>query len=90
MLVSAAVAGGPARRVLELPRAGAFELVIPSLVLDEDPDDDRILACAVGADADVLVSGDRRHPLPVAQHEGVRIVTPQAFVAEVRGGTSSP
>jgi uncharacterized protein len=30
-----------------------------------DPDDDLILACAVSAGVGVLVSGDRRHLLPV-------------------------
>jgi putative PIN family toxin of toxin-antitoxin system len=50
-----------------------------------DPDDDVILACAVGAKVKVLVSGDRRHLLPVGQYRGVRIVTPQALLAELAG-----
>jgi predicted nucleic acid-binding protein len=51
-----------------------------------DPADDLILACAVQAEVDALVSGDRRHLLPVGEHRGVRIVTPQALLAELRGG----
>ena len=51
-----------------------------------DPDDDIILACAVSADADVVVSGDRRHLLPVGEHRGVRVITPQALLAELRRG----
>jgi putative PIN family toxin of toxin-antitoxin system len=50
-----------------------------------DADDDVILACAVMAGADALVSGDRRHLLPLEEHHGVRIVTPQALLAELRG-----
>ncbi len=50
-----------------------------------DPADDLILACAVQAEVDALVSGDRRHLLPVGKHRGVRIVTPQALLAELRG-----
>jgi predicted nucleic acid-binding protein len=50
-----------------------------------DPDDDLILACVVGAGVEVLVSGDRRHLLPLGEHRGVRIVTPQALLAELRG-----
>jgi uncharacterized protein len=50
-----------------------------------DRDDDVILACAVAAGADVLVSGDRRHLLPVGKHRGVRIVAPQALLAELAG-----
>ncbi len=49
-----------------------------------DPDDDLILACAVQAKVDVLVSGDRRHLLPLVAHRGVRIITPQALLAELR------
>lgn len=50
-----------------------------------DRDDDVILACAIEASADVLVSGDRRHLLPVGAHRGVRIMTPQALLAELQG-----
>jgi predicted nucleic acid-binding protein len=53
--------------------------------LTGDPDDDLILASAVQAEVDALVSGDRRHILPVREHRGVRIVTPQALLAELRG-----
>jgi uncharacterized protein len=49
-----------------------------------DPDDDLILAAALDAGADVLVSGDRRHLLPLGEHEGMRIVTSQALLAELR------
>lgn len=49
-----------------------------------DPDDDEILACAVEAGVDVLVTGDRKHLLPLGEHRGVRILTPQALLAELR------
>ncbi len=49
-----------------------------------DPDDDLILACIAEADVEVLVSGDRRHLLPLGTHRGVRILTPQALLAELR------
>jgi predicted nucleic acid-binding protein len=51
-----------------------------------DPDDDLILACVVEAGVEVLVSGDRRHLLPLGEHRGVRIITPQTLLAELRGG----
>ncbi|MFP5389542.1 MAG: putative toxin-antitoxin system toxin component, PIN family [Thermoleophilia bacterium] len=50
-----------------------------------DPADDLILACAVEAGVDVLASGDRKHLLPVGERGGVRILTPQALLAELRG-----
>ncbi len=52
--------------------------------LTGDPDDDLILACAVEARVEVLVSGDRKHLIPVGEHRGVRILTPQTFLAELR------
>ena len=57
----------------------------PPRAVTGDPDDDLILACAVRAGVDVLVSGDRRHLLPVGEHLGVRVITPQTLLAEMRG-----
>jgi uncharacterized protein len=54
--------------------------------LTGDRADDLILACAVDASVDVLVSGDRRHLLPVGEHRGVRVITPQTLLAELRRG----
>jgi uncharacterized protein len=48
-----------------------------------DPDDDLILACAIKAGG-AVVSGDRRHLLPVGEHRGVSVITPQALLAELR------
>ena len=45
----------------------------------EDPDDDRILECALAADADVIVSGDR-HLLKLGAYEGITILTPRDFL----------
>jgi uncharacterized protein len=51
-----------------------------------DRDDDLILACAVEARVPILVSGDRKHLLPLGEHEGVRILTAQALLAELVSG----
>lgn len=52
-----------------------------------DASDDAILACAVESAADVLVTGDRKHLLPLGEHGGVRLLTPQALLAELRAST---
>ena len=52
--------------------------------LTGDPADDAILACAVEAGVDVLATGDRKHLLPIGAHRGVRLLTPQALLAELR------
>lgn len=55
-----------------------------------DAADDAILACAASAEAEVLVTGDRRHLLPVEWHRGVRIVSPQALLAELPATPREP
>ena len=50
-----------------------------------DSADDLILACAIEAGVGALASGDRKHLLPVGERGGVRILTPQALLAELRG-----
>ena len=45
----------------------------------EDPDDDKFLACALAAGADLIVSGDRGL-CAVSGHEGIPILTPRRFV----------
>jgi len=46
--------------------------IIP--VILNDPDDDHVLACAIGAQADLIVSGDG-HLLNLKEYQGIRIVT---------------
>jgi predicted nucleic acid-binding protein len=50
-----------------------------------DPGDDVVLASALAAGAEVLATGDRRHLLPLETHRGLRILTPQALLAELGG-----
>jgi putative PIN family toxin of toxin-antitoxin system len=47
-----------------------------------DPDDDKFLALAAGAKADMLVTGDR-DLLKLKSFRGTRIVAPQEFLAHV-------
>jgi len=55
----------------------------PPEAITGDRDDDLILGCAIDARVHVLVTGDRKHLLPVGEHQGVRILTPQALLAEL-------
>jgi putative PIN family toxin of toxin-antitoxin system len=52
-------------------------VVDPDFVLNAvpgDPDDNRVLECAVAGKADLIVSGDK-HLLRVGEYEGIAIVT---------------
>jgi uncharacterized protein len=53
-------------------------LIIPIVV--NDPDDDHVVATAVAADADLIVSGDR-HLLDLGRHGTIRIVMPADALA---------
>ena len=50
-------------------------------VIERGHADNRILKCAVEASADYLVTGDRRHLLPLGTHEGVRILNAPRFLS---------
>lgn len=56
-------------------------VAIPPAVID-DPDDDAVLACAVAAEADYVVSGDP-HLLTLEQYQGIPIVNSAAAVARL-------
>ncbi len=43
--------------------------------------DNRVLECAVAANADYLVTGDRRHLLPLGEHRGASIVNAPRFLS---------
>ena len=43
--------------------------------------DNRILECAVEVSADYLVTGDRRHLLPLEEHQGARILNAPRFLS---------
>jgi uncharacterized protein len=44
-----------------------------------DPDDDRVLATAIAAKADLIVTGDQ-DLLVLRQHAGIRILSPRQFL----------
>lgn len=70
-------------RVLESVAAGVPEHPQAVDAVTGEPADDIVLACAIEAGADVLVTGDRKHLLPLGVHRGVRLLSPQALLAEL-------
>ena len=54
-------------------------------VIEGNEADNRVLGCAVEASADYLVTGDRRHLLPLAEHEGIRILNAPRFLSAIEG-----
>jgi putative PIN family toxin of toxin-antitoxin system len=54
-----------------------------------DPDDEMFIECAVAAQADYLVTGDRSHLLHLKEVHGTRIVTAAGFLT-LLGPTERP
>jgi putative PIN family toxin of toxin-antitoxin system len=65
----------------DLAAAAALVTDLPAgRFVPNDPKDDPIIATALAAGAAYLVTGDRLHLLPLGTFEGIRIVTPRAFL----------
>jgi putative PIN family toxin of toxin-antitoxin system len=61
------------------------EFVIPRKEvkrIKKDPDDNRILECAVEAEAHFIISGDN-HLLELKQYKNIRIITPSEYLKEI-------
>ena len=81
---------GVARELLEallsvLQDPQRLMLVLPSrrlTVVREDPADDMFLECALEAEADYIISGDR-HLRRLGIFEGIEILSPRAYLTRV-------
>ncbi len=51
-----------------------------TFAVSPDETDNRYLECAVTGGAEYLVSGDKRHLLPLVAYRGVRVVSPTTFL----------
>jgi putative PIN family toxin of toxin-antitoxin system len=79
---SALMFGGLPGSLLDLAFLRVTQIVEPEEALSvivEDPDDNRVLECAVKGQADVIVSRDR-HLLRLANCQGISIVTVRHFL----------
>lgn len=52
------------------------------IVVTADPCDDQVLACAVSASADVIISGDK-HLLSLGTHNGIPIMKAAGFLGQM-------
>ena len=51
-----------------------------------DPGDEMVLECALSAEADYIVSGDKKHLLSLRQFRGIRIISPADFLRLLGSG----
>ncbi len=61
----------------------------PPAAVSRDPEDDVILACALVGGADYIVTRDQ-DLLALGEYQGIRILTPEMFLAVYRAATSPP
>jgi len=70
-------------KVLEGRLLGVANLIYPSekvSIIQTHQEDNKVLECALEAQADFLVSGDHRHILPLRRFMRTQIVTPSDFL----------
>jgi len=56
-------------------------------VVTANDDDNRILECAAAAQAELLVTGDKEHLLPLETYQGTKIVTPAQCLDLLKHGS---
>ncbi len=49
-------------------------------MVQNDPKDNMVVATAVAAKADYLVTGDRAHLLPMKEYQGILIISARSFL----------
>jgi putative PIN family toxin of toxin-antitoxin system len=84
-LANAVNATGKTAARLVAEYAGFVNLVTPALIhrVAHDPDDDAVLACALAARADLIISGDA-HLLNLKSYQRIPIVAAAEALARVR------
>lgn len=76
---------GVEAQTLVMGYAALATIVVPANidpVIAADPDDDDVLACAVAANAGVIVSGDS-HLLDCEVHQGIQILTARELIERI-------
>lgn len=83
------MSGRQVERLVEEFRGLAREVepAVQVAAVPSDPDDDRVLECAVAAGADFVVTGDN-HLLDLDRFHGIRIVTSAQLLREVQAETA--
>lgn len=73
-----------ARAVIEILLCSRLVTITNSLkIITSDPDDDKIIECAVVSGATHIVTGDRRHLLSLGSYQSISIVSARDFLALV-------
>lgn len=69
--------------VSDIEERAEFVSVHTKVSVSIDPKDDIFLALAFDGLADFIVSGDKKHLLPIGSYEGIPIISPADFLARM-------
>ncbi len=55
-------------------------------IITADPSDNKFLECAIAGKADCIVSGDKKHVLPLKHYQKIPILSPKEFLDQFEFG----
>ncbi len=61
---------------------GVVKITNTLKAIPADSEDDKVIECAVVGEATYIVTGDRRHLLPLGSYQGILIVTAADFLTQ--------
>jgi putative PIN family toxin of toxin-antitoxin system len=64
-------------------KANLIEPKIRISVIKENEPDNRIIECAFEANTDFIISGDKKHILPLKEFRGIKIVNSKDFLSKM-------
>ena len=67
----------------ELREAAVLVAGTTDVQVSRDPDDDKLFACAIEAEADFIVSMDKKDVLSVGEYQGIQTIHPTDFVRDI-------
>lgn len=68
----------------EIRDAATFVEPAKDITNSPDPEDNVILATAVGGQVDMLVTGDKKHLLPLGNVQGIPVIEPTEAIERIR------
>lgn len=76
------------KRFVALYRAQTTQVAINTAfhVVENDPDDNMIVDLAVAGNARYIITGDKKHLLPLKRYRGIEIVSPATFLLVYKEG----
>ena len=53
-------------------------------IIKEDPDDNKIIECALASHANYIITYDKKHLLKIKEYCGIKLITPEQFLGIIK------